>query len=268
MTPKSTEEIREEQSRPRQVGDMKHGLGGARPQLSIVPRVGAIYGGRAIEYGADKYARGNYHGPPPAKLGEHAEAKRLLGYIDAAMRHLMHVSDRINRALGTGGDVAAACAAIDDEASGNFPASNLPHLSHALASLLIGVSCAADGKLIPEDPGQPWKAALASSEPGLPQKDDPALERRRVSDLAELRASADMKGTDAVLWDMAADVLRKLGKPYTASNMISAIGQCREALARARGGGPGSAVPLEPASDPVGELDREIEDGFKTGGAS
>lgn len=255
---KTTEQIREEQSRPRQVGDMKHGLGGARPQLSIVPRVGAIYGGRAIEYGADKYARGNYHGPPPAKLGDNAEAKRLLGYIDAAMRHLMHVSDRINRALGTGGDVAAACAAVDDEASGNFPASMLPHLSHALASLLIGVSCAADGKLIPEDPGQPWKAALASAEPGLPQKDNPELERRRVADLAELRTRADLKGFDGVLWDMASDVLRKLGKPYTAANMLAALTDRREALARNRGEGRHA----QPVTE-LDELNTELKEGFR-----
>lgn len=266
----------------RQIGDMKHGLGGARPQLSIVPRVGMIYGGRAIEYGGDKYARGNFHGPPPAKLGENAEAKRLLGYIDAAMRHLMHVSDAINRALGTGGDVATACALVDDEASGNFPPSMLPHLSHALASLLIGVSCAADGKLIPIDPGQPWKALLASAEPGLPQKDDPSSERRRVSDLIQLRSDLDtsLKGTDAVLWDMAADVLRKLGKSYTAANMSAAIAQCRAALSRARSDSR-QAVPVEFCEDPacpalehpedlhshpkpseLEELDRELEKGF------
>ncbi len=256
MQPKITEDIRAEQARPRQVGDMKHGLGGARPQLSIVTRIGMIYGARATEYGSEKYARGNFHGPPPAKLGDNAEAKRLLGYIDAAMRHLMHVSDSINRALGTGGDVAAACAVVDDEASGNFPPSMLPHLSHALASLLIGVSCAADGELIPTDPGQPWKALLASAEPGLPQKDDPALERRRVADLAELRTRADLKGCDAVLWDMAAGVLRGLGKPYTAANMIQAIGECRNALDRQRESSRQAA--------PLKELDTELAAGFKS----
>lgn len=193
---KTTEEIREEQSRPRAIGDMKHGLGGARPQMSILPRAGLVHGGRAIEYGADKYARGNYHGPPPAKLGQDADVKRLLGYIDAAMRHLTHVSDAANRALGTGGDVGASCAIVDDEASAGFPASNLPHLAHALASLLIGVSCAVDDGLLPADPGQPWRPALAAmtgtttGEPAIAQKDDPAAERERVRQLrAESRAA-------------------------------------------------------------------------------
>lgn len=167
----------------RQIGDMKHGLGGTRPQMSILPRSGLIYGGRAIEYGADKYSRGNYHGPAPAKLGEDAEAKRLLGYIDATMRHLTRVSDAINRALGTGGDIAAACATVDSEASGGFPASNLPDLAHALASLLIGVSCGVDDGLLPADPGQPW---AQSGEAGLPQKENPAAERARVASLVRI----------------------------------------------------------------------------------
>src|SRR5688572_19639270 len=135
------------------IGDMKSGLTrGGRPKMSILPRIGTVYGVRAIEYGADKYARGNYHGPPPAALGADAGAKRLLGYIDAAQRHLTHVADAVNRALGTGGDVTAACAVVDDEAAGGFPASNLPHLAHALASLLIGVTCAADDGCLPVDP--------------------------------------------------------------------------------------------------------------------
>ncbi len=248
MMPKNTEAIRGEQSKPRAVGDMKHGLGGARPQMSILPRIGLVYGGRALEYGADKYARGNYHGPPPAKLGENAEAKRLLGYVDAAMRHLTHVSDQINRALGTGGDVAAACAALDDEASGGFPASNLPHLAHALASLLIGVSCAADGKLIPEDPGQPWQSDLAKLralagdgdgdgdgglEGGLPQKDNPAAERARVQRLTELAAG-------------------KLPERH-----------CIPAPQRAdHGGGMGGH---DEDRDEVAELDKDIRDGFQAG---
>jgi hypothetical protein len=160
---------------------MKAGLTSSRPKLSILPRTGLIYGCRAIEYGADKYARGNYHGAPPAGV---SEAQRLLGYVDAALRHLSKTSDALNRALGTGGDLALAAATRDMDASGGFPASELPDLAHALASLLIGVSCAVDGGLLPEDPGQPWKAATAP-EAGLPQKDNPAAERARVAALRE-----------------------------------------------------------------------------------
>lgn len=160
------------------VGDMKAGLTSNRPRLSMVPRTAMIYTCRGMEYGGDKYVRGNYHGEPPPGV---TEVERLLGYIDAAMRHCTRVTDAINRALGTGGDLAAACATQDTEASGNFPASMLPDLAHALASLSIGVTCAADAGLLPLDPGAPWRAHLP--ERGLPQKDDPATERARVLDL-------------------------------------------------------------------------------------
>jgi len=165
--------------RPRAVGDMKQGLTGNRPKMSILPRVALVHGVRAIEYGADKYARGNYHGPPPPTV---SPEDRLLGYIDATMRHLTKVADAINRAKGTGGDARAACSVVDADGGGKFPASSLPDLSHAIASMLIGVSCAADDGLLPEDPGQPWKAELGA-EHAIPQKSDPASERARVAAL-------------------------------------------------------------------------------------
>lgn len=174
----------------------------ARPQLSIDQYLGTLYGVRATEYGADKYARGNYHGAPPAGVDP---VDRLLGYIDAAKRHLGKVAQAINIAKGTGGDLAAACAVVDDDASGGFPPSMLPHLCHAIASLKILVECGVCDRLLPADPGQPWKqhemydavierraAGQAPSthhgkkdveiraEQGLPQKDDPDAERRRV----------------------------------------------------------------------------------------
>jgi hypothetical protein len=164
---------------------MKHGLtdrgATARVPMSILPRTAQIYMARAIAFGAAKYARGNYHGPPPASLGANAGAMRLLGYIDAAQRHLARVADAMNRALGTGGDLAAAAATRDEDGGGKFPASMLPDLAHALASLGIGVSCGVDDGLLPEDPGQPWVAA--GTEQGLPQKDDPDAERARVEAL-------------------------------------------------------------------------------------
>jgi len=172
------------------IGDMKAGLtSGARPKLSILPRHGLVHGTRAIEYGADKYERGNYHGPAPEALGEGdvRAAKRLLGYLDAANRHILKVTDAVNRALGTGGDLRAAAAIVDDVAGGNFPASSLPDLSHAIASILIGVTCAVDDGLLPADPGQPWAAELAKTKvsEALNQKDDPAAERARVAALRE-----------------------------------------------------------------------------------
>jgi hypothetical protein len=142
------------------LGDMKAGLTSGRPKLSIVPAAGELYTCRAMEYGDDKYARGNYHGSPPEGV---SPAARVMGYVDAAIRHLRAVASEYNRACGVRTDVsgydecADALCTPDDVASGGFPASGLPHLAHALASLAIGVQCGVDDGLLPPDPGQPWK---------------------------------------------------------------------------------------------------------------
>jgi hypothetical protein len=174
------------------VGDMKilRNLRESRPAMSISQYNGTVYGVRATEYGADKYARGNYHGAPPANVDP---VTRFAEYIDAAMRHLGKIAQAINVAKGTGGDVRAACAVVDDEASGGFPPSMLPHLAHAIAGLKILVECGVNDGLLPVDPGQPWirhpdYAAVErrrATVQGLPQKDDPELERRRVENLAK-----------------------------------------------------------------------------------
>jgi hypothetical protein len=207
----------------RAIGDMKAGLTGrhgARPQLSILPRAGLDYGARAIEYGAAKYARGNYHGPAPAALGADAAALRVLGYVDAAMRHLTAVADAANRALGTGGDIAAALACPDAAASGGFPASGLPHLAHALASVLLGITVATDDGLLPADPGQPWVAALVP-EAGLPQKDDPAAERARVAALLRARPEARSLPSDGVSLHVAVHDERDVVAPPEHSEHIT-----------------------------------------------
>jgi hypothetical protein len=192
------------------VGDMKilRNQREARPKLSISQYNGTVYGVRATEYGADKYARGNYHGAPPASVDP---VDRFAEYIDAAQRHLGKIAQAINIAKGTGGDVRAACAVVDDEASGGFPPSMLPHIAHAIAGLKILVECGVNDGLLPLDPGQPWirdpayaevlarraaaklgltealDAKLAGA--GLPQKDDPDAEAKRVEDLRRRRAT-------------------------------------------------------------------------------
>jgi hypothetical protein len=169
------------------VGDMKHGLTSDRPKMSLLGDDAATHQVRATEYGADKYARGNYYGPAPAGV---SPVDRFLGYIDATMRHCLAITKAVNIARGTGGDEVAACRVIDDKASGNFPPSLLPHVAHMMASTAIGIETAVRDGLLPADPGQPWKQhpmyaeVLARRGPaagsGLPQKDDPDAERRRV----------------------------------------------------------------------------------------
>jgi hypothetical protein len=188
------------------VGDMKAARNARervrceRPQLSILPRHGMVHQSRGTEYGADKYARGNYFGPPPATV---TVAKQILDYVDAAMRHLTQISQAMNVALGTGGDVKKAFAVPDLDASGGFPPSMLPHFSHALAGLGILAEIAVANGFLPADPGQPWKehpmyqevlarrAATASTvatsvaHDPADAKADPDAERRRVEKLTE-----------------------------------------------------------------------------------
>lgn len=159
-----------------------------RPRLSISQYHGTVHSCRVTEYGADKYARGNYHGAPPEGV---SPEQRGGEYIDAAMRHLGKVAQAYNEALGTGGDVRAALALVDDEPSGGFPASNLPHIAHAIAGLKILVECLVHDGILPADPGQPWKRDPAYQavlerrgvqRNALAQKDDPDAERRRVEE--------------------------------------------------------------------------------------
>ena len=165
----------------------------SRPQLSMMPYNGAVHGVRGLAYGAAKYARANFFGPPPEDVDP---VDRFLGYIDAAMRHLGKIAQAVNVAKGTGGDQRAACSVVDDDSSGGFPPSLLPHLSHAIAGLLIAVECGEHDGLLPGDPGEPWKAhplyatvTRGSTEPTpeLSQKDDPATERARVKALIDAR---------------------------------------------------------------------------------
>ena len=177
------------------VGDMKAARNAreagicARPRMSILQRHGLIHAVRATEYGADKYARGNYFGPPPTGVDP---IDHFAEYVDAAIRHLMHVAQAINVAKGTGGDQRAACAVVDDDSSGGFPPSLLPHFSHTIAGLMIATEVAVANGLLPDDPGQPWKQhpmyleVLARRKPtadALAQKDDPDSERKRIAGL-------------------------------------------------------------------------------------
>ncbi len=161
----------------KRIGDMKHGLVSSRPKLSIIGKHAMVYLCRAMEYGAAKYARGNFHGDPPDGV---SKTDRVLGYVDAALRHLTEVAQAANVAKGTGGDERAAFLVTDDVSSGGFPASGLPHIAHALASLMVLVEVGVQDGILPADPGQPWSRRAGE---GLPQKDDPAAERERVAAL-------------------------------------------------------------------------------------
>lgn len=148
------------------MADMKPGSAGPKPQLSQIPKASLVYLARGLEYGSDKYERANHYGPPAPGVDP---VIRLLGYIDAAKRHLTEVSDAIQRAMGVGGDVRASVCTRDMDASGGFPASGLPDFCGAACSVALAISCAVNDGLLPADPGRPW--APNSNTVGLPQKD-------------------------------------------------------------------------------------------------
>lgn len=134
-------------------GDMKAGLTNGKPQLSQLPLAALVYATRAAEYGNSpgKYERGNYLRPTVDTL---ADFHRLLGYLDASLRHTNKVTTEMNRALGctdhTKVDLMTGANCIDHE-------SGLPHLCGALMSIMIGIQQAVDSGLIPADPGRPWE---------------------------------------------------------------------------------------------------------------
>lgn len=176
---------------------------GARPKLSLLPRSGLVHASRGLAYGAAKYARANFMGPCPEGI---PPVDRILGYLDALMRHATHITQAINYAKGTRGDQRAAVAVQDEEASGGFPASMLPHFSHILAGALIAVECAVEDGLLPADPGEPWTVGRPAHADDLPQKENPAAEKARVEHVVRTDpASPVLPPTLPALLDSAED---------------------------------------------------------------
>jgi hypothetical protein len=120
--------------------------------MSTLPRAALVYAARAMEYGDFRYRRGNYYGPPPDGV---RPEERLLVYLDAILRHATAVTESLNRAIGTGGNLTAAACVQD-------PDSGLPHLAHLLASAMLAITVAEDDDLVPADPGTPWTEASPS----------------------------------------------------------------------------------------------------------
>ena len=231
--------------RPDTRGDMKAArnqqtanTGRDRPKLSILQYNGMVYSAAGTTYGADKYARGNYFGKLPTGV---SAVDRFLEYLDAAMRHIGKMAHAINVAKGTGGDQRAACALPDDEASGGFPASNLPHIAHAIAGLMIAVECGVTDGLLPADPGQPWKrdpmytevlARRGALAVALAQKNDPDAEHTRVTGgpvAKETRAEYDKRtGTTRHAVGARVCIVNEDSEQYRQQGEIVALSSIRQ----------------------------------------
>jgi hypothetical protein len=129
-------------------GDMKAGVRGVKAPLYQLPLAPLVWASRAFQYGATKYADGNYLRSPAAGTDE----ERLLDYLSAAARHLFAWVTEIQRMRG-----GAPTARNRQEALYAPDESGLPHGAHLLASLLMAVQQAVEAGLLPEDPGVTWE---------------------------------------------------------------------------------------------------------------
>ena len=144
--------------------DMKAALGNrSKPDLTHVRGGIETYLSRACEYGSDKYERGNFLRPSAENPTLKDDFERLRGYLGSVKRHLTKQLKSMESHLALDpllqdveGMRAAAYAPDTDAGNDKVGPSNLPHLAHLAAGLMMALEQAIDATLIPEDPGQTW----------------------------------------------------------------------------------------------------------------
>jgi hypothetical protein len=146
------------------LADMKEGLSsGRKPDISHVRTPLMVYTARACEYGSAKYERANYLRPVG---GPRADFERLRAYLRAAVGHTLATLDAMEAhqaqdpELNDVEGMRTAAFAVDNDAApgATYPASGLPHLCGAAASLNMALTQAVAAGLLPADPGQPWRS--------------------------------------------------------------------------------------------------------------
>lgn len=115
------------------MSDKKIKTAAGKAPLGLVPAQALVGAARVFEYGARKYAPGNYYS---ASLSDGAGRR----YVSAALRHLAEMQ------LPNGLHTADSLAAID-------PESGLPHLDHVLCGLMMLRSILVKDGVLPADPG-------------------------------------------------------------------------------------------------------------------
>lgn len=116
------------------MSDQKIKTAAGKAPLGLVPARALVGAARVFQYGAKKYAAGNFH---KATLDDGAGAR----YIGAALRHLAEMQEP------NGLHTPASLAAID-------PESGLPHLDHVLCGLMMLRSIMVKCGAIAVDPGE------------------------------------------------------------------------------------------------------------------
>lgn len=148
--------------------DMKEGRRtGRKPDVTHIRRPLMVYGARACEYGNDKYERANYMRDAVDSCGVPTpeDFESLREYLRACVDHVEKTLDSMEEYQAAAPELddpvlmRRACYAADtDQTPGNpVPASGLPHLCGAVASLNMALKNATLCGLLPEDPGQPWR---------------------------------------------------------------------------------------------------------------
>lgn len=112
--------------------DLKVETAKSKPPLQLIPLHALVGLARVIEYGAVKYAPGNWINNP----GDGAPAL----YVGACLRHLAEMQDH-------GGTHSIAAAVYRDAESG------LPHIDHAIASLVMLREILTVHRKMESDPG-------------------------------------------------------------------------------------------------------------------
>jgi hypothetical protein len=113
------------------MGDMKIDQASGKPPLFLIPLWLLIGLARVIAYGVRKYALGNWYS---ADLEDGAGER----YLSAALRHMSEM-----QLPGGEPDLSA----LDEE-------SGLPHIDHAICSLVMLRGIAVKGGVLPRDPGR------------------------------------------------------------------------------------------------------------------
>jgi hypothetical protein len=153
--------------------DMKAALGnGTKPDLTHVRGGLETYAARACEYGSAKYERGNYLRPTENNTPKE-NFERLREYLGSVKRHLSKQLKSMEAHLALDpnledveGMKAAAYAPDTDPGNDKVGPSNLPHLAHLSAGLMMALEQAITYGILPEDPGRTWD--LKESQKGAP----------------------------------------------------------------------------------------------------
>ena len=135
--------------------------GSGKPDLTHMRRAMMVYTSRACEYGNDKYVRSNYLRPTDSVA---EDVERLRTYMRATISHIQFMLDDLESHQSQdpgleneeGIREAILCPDLDEDGSKIGP-SGLPHISHACASIMMGLQQAVDSGLLPKDPGTPWR---------------------------------------------------------------------------------------------------------------